>query len=158
MYIYRYTHTHTQPREHHGNWTQSKQTSKHSNTTLHSIPYTTLYIKAWGVVDAKHQQKTRWEMQCTEEWNACLWYLSITPPRQILTKKTLLLLNYYIELYFVLSDSLINQNIQNWDKAGSKRGSSFTLMSDHGRQRLDSYVHLVINRSWCNREQFKATA
>lgn len=86
MYIYKYTHTHThtQPKEHHGNWTYSKQTSNHSNTTLHSVPYNTLYIKAWGVIDVKHQLKIHWEMKCTDEWNACLWNISITPPRQII--------------------------------------------------------------------------
>lgn len=69
---YVYLQIHAQPREHHDNLTYSKQTSNHSNTTLHSIPYTTLYIKAWGVVDVKHLQKIHWEMQCTEEWNVCV--------------------------------------------------------------------------------------
>lgn len=46
----------------------SKKLVNHSSTTLHPIPYTTLYIKAWGAVDGEYSR-----IFIDNEWKASLY-------------------------------------------------------------------------------------
>lgn len=103
MYIYKYTHTHaqTQPREHHGNWTYSKQTT----VTLLYIRYHTLHCTLRHEVLSMQNISRRFIDECNALRNEMHVYeISITPPRQIITLQTLLLLNYCVKTghYYLL--------------------------------------------------------